>query len=209
MTSQEKELLVRFLQQLAEARAGQKDSEAEKLIQEACARQPEAAYLLVQRALQLDQAFQATQAQALKLQTELDQARTSAGASSGGFLNDPNAWGSQPRSVVQSGARPPVAGASAAAPGAAPAAAPRAPSPWGGGSMLGTMATTAAGVVAGSFLFQGIQGLMNNKNEPAANAEPAHSAEQSTPEQLAHDDTALDEPGQDYADAGGDSGDFA
>ena len=75
--------------------------------------------------------------------------------------------------------------------------------------MLGTMATTAAGVVAGSFLFQGIQGLMNNKNEPAANAEPTHSAEQTTPDQVAHDDTALDAPGEDYADAGGDSGDFA
>lgn len=210
MTSQEKELLVRFLQQLTEARAGQKDGEAEKLIQEACSRQPEAPYLLVQRALQLDQAFQATQAQVLKLQTELDQARTSTGASSGGFLNDPNAWGSQPRSVVQSGARQPAGGAAAAnAPGPA-AAAPRAPSPWGGGSMLGTMATTAAGVVAGSFLFQGIQGLMNNKNESAANAEPTHSAEQAPPEQLGYDETALDQPGEDYADAGGDAGgDFA
>ena len=68
MTSQEKELIVRFLQQLTEARAGQKDSEAAQLIQDACARQPDAASLLVQRALQLEQAFQATQAAVVKLQ---------------------------------------------------------------------------------------------------------------------------------------------
>jgi hypothetical protein len=205
MTSQEQELLVRFLQQLTEARAGQKDTEAEKLIRDACARQPDAAYLLVQRALQLDQAFQATQAEVLKLQTDLDKARTSSGASSSGFLNDPNAWGSQPRaSLAQSGA-PQAAAATA---GSATPARP-APTPWGGGSLLGTVATTAAGVVAGSFLFQGIQGLMN-RNEPQAGGDRTHSAQQSTPEQVAADDTALDEPGESYADSGdGDSADFA
>jgi len=206
MTSQEKELIVRFLQQLTEARAGQKDSEAEKLIQEACARQPDAAYLLVQRALQLDQAFQASQAEVLKLQTELDKARTSAGASasSGGFLSDPNAWGSTPRaSVAQSGA---PHGAAVPAQAAAPVRA--APTPWGGGSMLGTVATTAAGVVAGSFLFQGIQGLMN-RNEPQASGEKTHSA-QSEPEHVAQQDTMPEELGESYADSGGDdSGDFA
>jgi enoyl-CoA hydratase len=43
------------------------------------ARQPDAAYLLVQRALQLDQAFQATQAEVAKLQGELDRSRGNAG----------------------------------------------------------------------------------------------------------------------------------
>ncbi|MGZ5232512.1 MAG: DUF2076 family protein, partial [Burkholderiales bacterium] len=63
MTIQERELLERFLQQMTAARAGQKDPEAEALIKEAVARQPDAPYLLVQRALQLEQALQATQAQ--------------------------------------------------------------------------------------------------------------------------------------------------
>jgi hypothetical protein len=40
--------------------------------------------------------------------------------------------------------------------------------------MLGNVATTAAGVVAGSFLFQGIQGLMGHHNQ-AANALSPHS----------------------------------
>ncbi|HYH41768.1 MAG TPA: DUF2076 domain-containing protein [Burkholderiales bacterium] len=206
MTSQEKELLARFLQQLTEARAGQKDSEAEKLIQDAVARQPDAAYLLVQRALQLDQAFQASQAEALKLQTALDKARTSPGAAvGGGFLNDPNAWGSTPRaSVAQSGA-PQAAPVAAASAPVRPA-----PTPWGGGGMLGTMATTAAGVVAGSFLFQGIQGLMNRNDtqNDATKAEPTHSA-QAEPEHVAQQDTLPEELGDTYADSGGDSGDFA
>ncbi|HEY0337757.1 MAG TPA: DUF2076 family protein, partial [Burkholderiales bacterium] len=61
MTLQERELLERFLQQMAAARPEQKDGEAEALIKEAVSRQPDAVYLLVQRAIQLEQALQATQ----------------------------------------------------------------------------------------------------------------------------------------------------
>ena len=60
MTLQEKELLTRFLQQLSSAQAGQKDAEAEALIRDAAARQPDAAYLLAQRTLQLEQLLQAS-----------------------------------------------------------------------------------------------------------------------------------------------------
>ena len=76
--------------------------------------------------------------------------------------------------------------------------------------MLGTMATTAAGVVAGSFLFQGIQGLMNRNDtqNDATKAEPTHSA-QAEPEHVAQQDTLPEELGDTYADSGGDSGDFA
>jgi len=48
------------------------------------------------------------------------------------------------------------------APASAPAA-PAAAAPWGS-SVMGSVATTAAGVVAGSFLFQGIQNLMGHHN---------------------------------------------
>jgi uncharacterized protein len=171
MTPQERELTVSFLQQLTQAQAGRKDSEADALIREACARQPEADYLLVQRAIALDVALQATQAQVAKLQAQLDQAQPDA---KGGFLDAPNAWG---RSASASGAaqRPSAQAAassapatSSPAPGRAAAQAPAAPpaqaSSWGSG-MLGNIATTAAGVVAGSFLFQGIQGLMGHHNQ--------------------------------------------
>lgn len=206
MNPQEKDLLTRFLEQLTAAQAGQKDTEAERLIREAVARQPDAAYLLVQRALQLDQAFQMTQAQVTKLQSELDQSRTGTGAAaSGGFLNDANAWGSRPAAPAVSVSGRPLAAAPQAQP-APGAAAPARPSPWGGSNLLGTMAGAAAGVVAGSFLYQGIQGLMN-RNESGANQ---HTAAQDSPhtsgplEESPSDTYAgADSSGDTYADAEG------
>lgn len=161
MNVQEREQLSVFLQQLVQAQAGQKDAEAEALIKEACARQPEAAYLLVQRALLLDHALQNAQAQIARLQNELQtQPR------SGGFL-DGNAWGNAPTRAVS----PAPAYAPAPTPSAVPAAAPA--SQWG--STLSTVATTAAGVAAGAFLFQGIEHLMGNHGSgwmPGAGGQP-------------------------------------
>lgn len=159
MNLQEREQLSQFLQQLVQAQAGQKDAEAEALIKDACARQPEASYLLVQRALLLDHTLQNAQAQVARLQGELAQAQGQ--QRSGGFL-DGNAWGNAPVRAPQTA---PVY-AQAVAPAAAPAYAPAVPmaaapaSSWG--STLGTVATTAAGVAAGAFLFQGIEHLMGN-----------------------------------------------
>lgn len=160
MNTQERDELARFLQQLTQAQITQKDSEAESLIRDACSRQPDAAYLLVQRSLILDQALQNAQAQTSRLQGELDHMRsqTRAGSGSGGFL-DPNAWGNSP--VTQPG----VISQAAATPTTprlfAPQTGAPAPSSWGSG-MLGNIATTAAGVVAGGFLFQGIGHLLGN-----------------------------------------------
>ncbi len=219
MTSLEKQLLERFLQQLTAAQAGQKDTEADALIRSACARQPEAAYLLVQRAIQLEQAFEAARMEAQKLQTELDQVRSGTQKS---FLSDSYAWGSQARTPA-SGASPatpsgrqPIPGVSAMNTATSPAASAApiraAPGAWGGSSLLGTMATTAAGVVAGSFLYQGIQNMMH-KDERSAGAEHTQAAQnetppQDTPEEIAQDNSA-DYSGDSFAVAGGDSGDFS
>ncbi len=166
MNPQEREQLTRFLQQLTQAPAVQKDGEADALIREACARQPDAAYLLVQRALLLDHAVRDAQAQVARLQSELEQRRAGSGGG-GGFL-DPNAWGNS------AGTRPVPPQAMPYAAPIAPAAAP-APSAWGSG-MLGNIATTAAGVVAGGFLFQGIEHLLgqhggahDSKDSPVGN----------------------------------------
>ena len=187
MTSEEKELLTRFLQQMNATRAGQKDSEADALISEAVARQPDAAYLLVQRAMQLEQLLQASEAQVQKLQTELDRSRSGSVPRSGSFLSDPT-WGSRPAAASAAASSAPagamqrsVSGAPIGAPPSmaaapAPGAAARATG-WGGGSMLGTVASTAAGVVAGSFLFQGIQGLMNRGENTAAADQQNHQAQ--------------------------------
>jgi uncharacterized protein len=160
MNLQEREQLNLFLQQLMQVKASQKDADAEGLIREACARQPDAGYLLVQRAMQLEHALQSMKAQCDQLQAELDKTRSGA---QGSFLSDPNAWGSRAIASAPAPAAAPLGAAVAARPqGAVSAAAAPAPS-WGSG-ILGTVATTAAGVVAGSFLFQGISNLMGHHN---------------------------------------------
>ncbi|MEI8570465.1 DUF2076 domain-containing protein [Methylomonas sp. LW13] len=158
MNSQERNQLSQFLNQLNEVKLTQKDAEAEALIRDAVAKQPDAAYLLVQRALLQDQALTAAKAQIAELQNQL---QAGANPQRGGFLgNDP--W-AQPAN--NSGAVP-GAGNYQMPRGAAPAQAPGFFG-GGGGSFLGNVATTAAGVVAGSFLFQGIESLMGHHGSSA------------------------------------------
>ncbi|MGZ8156975.1 MAG: DUF2076 domain-containing protein [Burkholderiales bacterium] len=217
MTLQEKELLTRFLDQLKGAQAGAKDGEAEALIRDACARQPDASYLLVQRAIQLEQLLAASQAEAQKLKAELESAQS--GSPGGSFLNDSYAWG---RQAATSSA--PIPGTRQSATSSAPipgtrqavgsppmtAAAPNAQrGSWGSG-LFGNIAATAAGVVAGSFLFQGIQGLMNRNDTNTAAAEhvPQELAS-NEPELLNSFDTPEDGGEDTFASGFDDSGDFA
>ena len=174
MTLQERELLTSFLQQMTLAQAGQKDPEAEALIREASAKQPDTAYLLVQRSMGLEYALQAANAETARIQGELNQLRSTSNSS---FLKNANTWGKLPTTnsalAAAAGSSVPMQSTSQQRP---PSAATPASS-WGSG-MLGTVATTAAGVVAGSFLFQGIQGLMGHHNpssNTAANPQPAES----------------------------------
>lgn len=155
MNTQEREQLTRFLQQLTAAQVAQTDSEADTLIREAFLRQPDAAYLLVQRAMLLGHAVEDAQTQITRLQAELAQAQSRGNNSA--FL-DPNAWGSA--GAVRNNPATQM-------PSPTPAATASAPSAWGSG-MLGNIATTAAGVVAGGFLFQGISHLMGNQGSHAA-----------------------------------------
>jgi hypothetical protein len=159
LTTQEHEQLLRFLQELTQARVGHKDADAEKLILEACSQQSDAAYLLVQRCLLLGQALRTLEGENAQLKQDL----ASVHGSGGNFLSV-NDWGNSasaamaPRSVSSVPPQPvPVP-----SPVAAPLPAPAGSSAWGGSGMLGAVATTAAGVVAGSFLFQGIEHLMGN-----------------------------------------------
>jgi hypothetical protein len=158
MTPQERQLLTTFLQQLSQTRADPKDAEADALIREAISRQPDANYLLVQRAVGLDLALKAAQAQAEKLQAELDHVKRGDETS---FVGNAGAWG---RSAPAGSAAQQPSTSSPQGYGKGPAqAGPSAmqPSSWGSG-MLANLATTAAGVVAGSFLYQGIQQMMGH-----------------------------------------------
>lgn len=167
MNIQEREQLVNFLQQLDQASAGVKDAEAQMLIASTLARQPDAGYLLVQRSLLQDNALQAAQAQIVNLQAELQQAKQ--GTTSPGFL-DANAWGRAPVAPSYPQATPAVQAPAQPYPQAPVAAAPgRFQAP----SFLTSMATTAAGVAAGAFLFQGIENLMGHHGGGPAAASQA------------------------------------
>lgn len=131
MNDLEREQLTALLNRLTQVQLTSRDAEAERLIREALGRQPDAAYLLVQRVLLQERALQAAHDDLRRLQ-----AAPAAGTS---FLGD-TTWGSPARPVASP---PPVATGAGGAPG------------W-----LGTVATTAAGVVAGSFLYQGIEHLL-------------------------------------------------
>jgi hypothetical protein len=211
MNLQEREQLNLFLQQLMQVQASQKDAEADVLIREACARQPDAGYLLVQRAMQLEHTLQSVTAQRSQLQAELDKTRSDTQSR---FLNDANAWGAAAVASTATSAPVAVALGSATQPpaqGPVPVPAPVAPaaSSWGSG-ILGNVATTAAGVVAGSFLFQGIGNLMGHHNQSGvgglntgANAVPPVA--ENTAINNFFDDTGTDDT-IDVADAGSDLG---
>ena len=144
MTPHEKELLQKFLNELNNTSVQQKDSDAYTLITESAKKQPDALYLLVQRSMGLEMALQVAQKQMAELQSN-----SSAAKPASSFLSDNNAWG---RQAVPAGAQ--------ARTGAQPSA-------WGSG-MLGAIATTAIGVVAGSMLYQGIQSMMGQQKPEAA-----------------------------------------
>ncbi|SIR31192.1 DUF2076 family protein [Pseudacidovorax sp. RU35E] len=176
MTPQELSMLEDLLQRLAAVHGVQKDPQADALIRERLAGQPDALYLLTQRTLLLEHALQDAQRQLAQ--------RAAAPADPGGaaFLQrglepgfgrdtaDPDAY-NPGRSAYRGAPSGYAPGAPAAAPAAAPgwrerlfgAAPAAAPAPSSGPSFLGQAASAAAGVAGGMFLFNGIEHLMGNR----------------------------------------------
>lgn len=151
MNIEEKRLLTDFLDQLKSIQAVQKDEEAATLIRAASDVQPDALYLLTQKALLQEQALNAAKAQIASLRQELaDSRRPETGTS--GFLGN-NPWSAPSGRPVPTSPQQPYAPTAPLGGAAAPSAF---------GSFLGSAATTAAGVAAGAFLFQGIESLMGH-----------------------------------------------
>lgn len=100
MNFQDVQSLEAFLGQLVQARGVVKDPQADSLIASAVAQQPDAAYLLVQRALLMEQALNGANARIAALQSQLQAAQS---PPAHGFL-DAEAWGnsavSAPRPAV-------------------------------------------------------------------------------------------------------------
>ncbi len=151
MTPDERDLLTRFLNDLVQTRASQRDPEAADMIARALSANPDAAYVLVQHTIVADQSLHAAQARIAELE---DQLRQPAPQGATSFLapqtspwSQGGAWqaentvpqGYQPMPVQQ---RPGVFSANS-----------------GLGSFLRSAGTTAAGVAGGEMLFSGIRDL--------------------------------------------------
>jgi hypothetical protein len=196
MTPQDTQLLQDFLNQLTRAQVATKDRDAQTLIETAFARQPDAAYLVVQRALLLDQALRQARAQLAYLQ---QQNSSSVGT---------RAWNPEP-TPGPGAARPP---ADAFPPRAAPPSA-EAGSPWS--SLLGNAAATAAGVAGGAFLFHGLENMFDHGGGFSAANAPADMVENVTINNYGDGDESADRVASDDVNDGidpfdaGDSNDDA
>jgi hypothetical protein len=179
MNATERDQLQQFLSALRQTRADPKDATADDLIREAVRAQADAPYLLVQRAMGLGLALDAAQTRIQQLEAQctqqldqLAQLKRSSPATGPGtapnssWMSSAQAWGRGAETPTQH----------------LPAKAPAATSAWGGG-MMAQMATTAAGVVAGGLLFQGVQSLMG-QHQPTPESNAASPSSNATDEAL-------------------------
>jgi hypothetical protein len=171
MTPEERNLLTNFLQDLDQARGGSKDPEAQSMIGQTLARNPDAAYLLVQHTILSDQALHAAQARIAELENQAQGQAPQGGFLGGGQQQGP--WGSAPQQAAPQPryydpqyppqqpqyAQPQYAEPQYAQPQYAPS--PASPFSTGGGlgSFLRSAGTTAAGVAGGAMLFEGLSGM--------------------------------------------------
>lgn len=149
MNADERTLLTRFLNELASARASNKDGEAEAMITRVLSNNPDAAYLLVQHTIVADQSLHAAQSRIAELEQQQaappPQQSSSFLPQGGGY----NPWGNRQADAY---APPP------------PEARPGIFSSGGGlGSFLRNAGTTAAGVAGGEMLFSGLSDLFGHR----------------------------------------------
>jgi uncharacterized protein len=177
MTPQEKELITTLLDRLRNAGGQPKDPEAEALIRQALATQPDAPYYLVQTVLIQDLALHNAQNRIAQLERQLTDVQQQA-ARPTSFLG--SLFGRQPASPPPPPpVSPPPAGPWTRGPQAPPppgyGQASSGPSGYGqpmaggtsmlggsGGGFLRSAAATAAGVAGGALLFEGIQSLFGH-----------------------------------------------
>src|SRR5271169_5293104 len=170
MNPQEKELLTTLLDRVKNAPRQDKDPEADALIREAMAAQPDLPYYLTQTVLIQDLSLHQAQQRIADLEKQLADAQQAAKPTVGSFLG--GLFGSRPPAQASG---PAQAGPWTRSPQVA--AAPPAQQPYGqpgyapqpgygqqpmGGGFLRSAAATAAGVAGGALLFQGISSLFGN-----------------------------------------------
>lgn len=161
MTPDERTLLTQFLDNLAAARGVGKDAEADGLIHQALAANPDAAYVLVQHAIVADQSLHAAQARIAELEDQVRQTAPAAAPQSSFLPQSGSPWGQRSQTYNPPAYNPPAYN---------PMPQDYEPMPpqqrpglfsanSGLGSFLRNAGTTAAGVAGGEMLFNGISDL--------------------------------------------------
>jgi len=179
MTPQERELITSLMSRLKKVGGEPKDHEAEALIRQSVAEQPDAPYQLVQTVLIQDMALNQAQSRIAELEKQLADAtaRTQPSSFLGGLAgragNPPpfGPWGRQPTPDPSNYGQPnygqPNYGQGGyARPEYAPPPLPLGGAQggpgFGGSGFLRSAATTAAGVAGGALLFEGIQSMFGH-----------------------------------------------
>ncbi len=197
MTPQESELVNGLFNRLVQLETAQRDAEAERLIADGLRRAPHAVYALVQTVLLQDEALKRANARIedLQVQTsaaaEPEQRPASFLDSMREALGGRAPHGSVPSVRTAGGNQPPGQQPQPGYPRQMPGY-PGAPGFGSGGSFLGTAASTAAGLIGGSLLLDGIRSLGRGSASAA-------DREQDRQQDLADEDREQDRQ-QDLAD---------
>lgn len=197
MTPQEKDLVTQLLQRLKQAGGAAKDPEAETLIRQAMAAQPDAPYYLVQTVLMQDMALADAQRRIADLERQAQPTAAPQRSFLGGSVPSAGPW-----ARAQPAAPPPVWGGQPAAPMQPQMQQPTAPmmQPSATSGFLRSAAATAAGIAGGALLFQGIQSMFGHGFGGAGFAQQPGISETvinnySTPDQPSSEQTAWNDPG--------------
>jgi uncharacterized protein len=176
MTLQERQLVDELFERLANLESMPRGPDAERLIADGTKRAPHAVYALVQTALVQDEALKRANARIEELQARLS-GEDEQHQQQGGFLDSMRdavlgqraSRGSVPTVRSQAtqssfaGAPDDQSQAGFRAPGAAPPVPyPAGPASGSGGSFLGAAASTAAGVIGGALLLDGIRSMFGH-----------------------------------------------
>jgi hypothetical protein len=181
MTPQESQLVEDLFDRLAKLETLPRDAAAERLIADGTQRAPHALYALVQTALVQDEALKRANARIEELQAQAGGAEPQQDERQTSFLDSVREAfsGRSQQSSQQRGSVPsvragaPLTGYQSQAPspnyGAQPGYVPQmppagygAPPFGGGGSFLGTAASTAAGMIGGALLLDGIRSMFGH-----------------------------------------------
>jgi hypothetical protein len=209
MTPQETELVNELFDRLAQLESAARDPEAERLIADGLRQAPHAPYALVQTVLVQDEAIKRANARIEELQAELERAPEPA-PRGGSFLDSMrDAFAGRPQrasvpTVRPAATAPPPWSPAAPQPGFAPMPPPGyGAAPYGGGSFLGSAASTAAGVVGGALLLDSIRSMFGDHHSTATN--PSAFADASGNNDLARQ-AGIDHIGDHLHDPGNDRG---